>query len=62
MIKMEILILLHMFEKQVLMLSELYLKKIIMKDSIKTRETHFSLLLLLNPLLIQVLNIVVNLV
>ena len=62
MIKMEILILLHMFEKQVLMLSEFYLKKFIMKDSVKTRETHFSLLLLLDPLLIQVLNIVVNLV
>ena len=61
MIKMEILILLHMFEKHVLMLSEFYLKKFIMKYSVKTRETHFSMLLL-DPLLIQVLNIVVNLV
>ena len=39
-----------------------YLKKFIMKVSVKTRETHFSLLLLLDPLLIQVLNIVVVLV
>ena len=64
MMKMEILIheLLHMFEKQVLMLSVFYLKKFIVKVSIKTRETHFSLLLLLGPLLIQVLNIVIDLV
>ena len=56
MIKMEILIheLLHMFEKQVLMLSVFYLKKFIVKVSVKTRETHFSSLLLLDPLLIQV--------
>ena len=64
MMKMEILIheLLHLFEKQVLMLSGFYLKKFIVKVSIKTLETHFSLLSLLNPLLIQVLNIVVDLV
>ena len=54
--------LLHMFEKLVLMLTVFYLKKFIMKISIKTRETHFSSLLLLDPHLIQVLNIVVNLV
>ena len=62
MMKMEILIneLLHMFEKQVLMLSGFYLKKFIMKVSIKTRETHFSPQLLLDPLLIQVLNIIVD--
>ena len=56
MIKMEILIheFLHMFEKQVLMLSVFYLKKFIVKVSVKTRETHFSSLLLLDPLLIQV--------
>ena len=62
--KMEILIheLLHMFEKQVLMLTRFYLKKFIVKVSVKTRETHFSPLSLLDPLLIQVLNIVVNLV
>ena len=64
MMKMEILIheLLHMFEKRVFMSSVFYLKKLIVKVSIKTRETHFSPLLLLDPLLIQVLNIVVNLV
>ena len=64
MMKMEIMIheLLHMFEKQVLMLSEFYLKKFIVKVSVKTLETHFSPLSLLGPLLIQVLNIVVNLV
>ena len=62
MMKMEILIhkLLHMFEKQVLMLSGFYLKKFIVKVLVKTRRTHFSLLLLLDPLLIQVLNIVVD--
>ena len=54
--------LLHMFEKQVLMLSGFYLKKFIVKVSIKTRETHLCPLLLLNPLLVQVLNIVVHLV
>ena len=64
MMKMEILIheLLHMFEKQVLKLSGFYLKKFIVKVSVKTLETHFSPLSLLNPLLIQVLNIVVDLV
>ena len=64
MMKMEILIheLLHMFEKQVLMLSGFYLKNFIVKVSVKTLETHFSPLSLLDPLLIQVLNIVVNLV
>ena len=64
MMKMEILIheLLHMFEKQVLMLSGFYLKKFIMKVSIKTIETHLSPLSLLGPLLIQVLNVVVDLV
>ena len=64
MMKMEILIheLLHMFEKQVLMLSGFYLKKFIVKVSVKTLETHFSPLSLLDLLLIQVLNIVVELV
>ena len=59
--KIEILIheLLYMFEKLVLMLTVFYLKFIV-KVSVKTRETHFSLLLLLNPHLIQVLNIVVD--
>ena len=44
---MEILIheLLHMFDKQVLMLTVFYLKKFIVKVSVKTRETHFSPLL-----------------
>ena len=62
MIKMEILIheLLHMFEKLVLMLTVFYLKKFIVKVSVKTQETHFSSLLLLDPHLIQVLNIVVD--
>ena len=61
---MEILIheLLHMLKKQVLMLTMFYLKKFIVKVSVKTRETHFSPLLLLDPHLIQVLNIVVDLV
>ena len=61
---MEILIheLLHMFEKLVLMLTVFYLKKFIVKVSVKTRETHFSPLLILDPHLIQVLNIVVDLV
>ena len=54
--------LLHMFKKQVLMLSGFYLKKFIVKVLVKTRETHFSPQLLLDPLLIQVLNIVVDLV
>ena len=60
--KMEILIheLLHMFEKQVLMLSGFYLKKFIVKVLVKTRGTHFNPLLLLDLLLIQVLNIVVD--
>ena len=62
MMKMEILIhaLLHMFEKQELMLSGFYLKKFIVKILVKTRETHFNPLLLLDPPLIQVLNIVVD--
>ena len=62
MMKMEILILelLHMFEKQVLMLSGFYLKKFIVKVLVKTRGTHFNPLLFLNPLLIQVLNLVVD--
>ena len=61
MMKMEILIheLLHMFEKLVLLLIMFYLKKFIVKVSVKTRETHFSPMLLLDPHLIQVLNIVV---
>ena len=64
MMKMEIMIheLLHMFEKQMLMLSGFYLKKFIVKVSVKTLETHFSPLSLLDSLLIQLLNIVVNLV
>ena len=62
MMKMEILIheLLYMFEKQALMLSGFYLKKFIVKFLVKTRGTHFNPLLLLDPLLIQVLNIVVD--
>ena len=62
MMKMKILIhkLLHMFEKQVLMLSGFYLKKFIVKVLVKTQGTHFSPLLLLDPLLIQLLNIVVD--
>ena len=44
------------------MLSGFYLKKFIVKVSVKTLETHFSSLSLLVPLLIQVLNIVVDLV
>ena len=62
MMNMEILIqkLLHMFEKQVLMLSGFYLKKFIVKVLVKTRGTNFNPLLLLDPLLIQVLNIVVD--
>ena len=61
---MEILIheLLHMFDKQMLLLTVFHLKKFIVKVSVKTRETHFSLLLLLDPHLIQVMNIVVDLV
>ena len=64
MTKIEILIheLLHMLEKQGLMLSVFYLKKFIVKVLVKTRETHFNPLLLLDPLFIQVLNIVVDLV
>ena len=60
--KMEILIheLLHMFKKQVLMLSGFYLKKFIVKVLVKTQGTHFNPLLLPEPLLIQVLNIVVD--
>ena len=62
MMKMEMLIheLLHMFEKRELMLSGFYLKKFIVKVLVKTRGTHFNLLLLLDPLLIQVVNIVVD--
>ena len=62
MMKMEILIheLLHMFEKQVLMLSGFYLKKFIVKVLVKTRGTHFISLLVLDPLLIQLLNVVVG--
>ena len=45
-----------------LMLSVFYLKKFIVKVSVKKRKTHLSPLLLLDPLLIQVLNIVVYLV
>ena len=52
--------LLHMFEKQVLMLSGFYLKKFIVKVLMKIQGTHFSPLLFLGPLLIQVLNIVVD--
>ena len=44
------------------MLSGFYLKKFIVKVSVKTLETHFNPLSLLDPLLIQVLNIVVDLV
>ena len=64
MMKMEILIheLLHRLEKWVLMLNGFYLKKFIVKVSVKTLETHFSPLSLLDPLLIHVLNIVVDLV
>ena len=43
-----------------LMLSWFNLKKFIVKVLVKTRGTHLSLLVLLNPLLIQVLNIVVD--
>ena len=62
MMKMKILIheLLHMFEKQGLMLSGFYLKKFIVKVLVKTRGIHFSSLLLLDPFLIQVLNILVD--
>ena len=45
-----------------LMLTVFYLKKLIVKVSVKTRETHFSPLLILDSHLIQVLNIVVDLV
>ena len=44
------------------MLSVFYLKKFIVKVSVKKRKTHFSPLLLLDPFLIQVMNIVVDLV
>ena len=62
MMKMEIPIheLLYMFEKQVLMLSGFYMKKFIVKVLVKTRGTYFNPMLLLGPLLIQVLNIVVD--
>ena len=64
MIKMEILIhkLMHMLEKQVLTLNGFYPKKFIVKVSVKTLETYFSPLSLIDPLLIQVLNIVVDLI
>ena len=42
------------------MLSGFYLKKFIVKVLVKTRGTHFNPLLLFNPLLIQVLNVVVD--
>ena len=45
-----------------LMLSEFYFKKFILKVSVKTLDTHFSPLSLPDPLLIQVLNIVIDLV
>ena len=62
--KMKILIheLLHMLEKQVLMFSGFYLKSFIVKVSVMTLVTHFISLSLLDPLLIQMLNIVVGLV
>ena len=62
--KMEILIheLLRMFKKLVLMLTVFYLKKLIVKVSVKTREIYLCPLLILDPHLIQVLNIVVDLV
>ena len=44
------------------MLSGFYPKKFIVKVLVKRLETHYNLLSLLNPLLIQVLNIVVDLV
>ena len=44
------------------MLSGFYLKQFIEKVSVKTLEIHFSSLSLLDPLLIQVLNKVVDLV
>ena len=44
------------------MLSGFYLKMFIVKVLVKTLETHFILFSLLDPLLIQVLNIVVDLV
>ena len=64
MMNMEIPIheLLHMCEKQVLMLSRFYLKKFIMTILVWTQETYFSSLSLLGHLLIHVLNIVVDLV
>ena len=42
------------------MLSGFYLNKFIMKVLVKTRGTHFSPVLLLDHLLIQVLNTVVD--
>ena len=64
MVKMKILIheLLHMFEKQVLMLSGFYLKKFIVKVSVKILETHFSSVSRIDPLLTKVLNILVDIV
>ena len=64
MMKLEILInkLLHMFKKKVLMRSGFHLKKFIVKVSVKTRETHFGPLLILDPFFIQVLNIILDLV
>ena len=51
MMKMEILMheLLRMFEKLVLMLTVFYLKKLIVKVSVKTRVTHFSPLFCKGP-------------
>ena len=44
------------------MLTGFYLKKFIMKVLVNRLETHFNMLSLLDPLLIQVLNIVVDLI
>ena len=44
------------------MLTEFYLNKFIVKVLVKRLETHFSILSLLDPLLIKVLNKVVYLV
>ena len=62
MMKMEILIhgFLHMFEKRALMLNGFCLKKFIVKGLVKIHGTYFNPMLLLDPLLIQVLNMVVT--
>ena len=44
------------------MFNRFYLKKFIVKVLVKTQETHFNPLLLLDLLLIQMLKIVINLV